>query len=193
MILGLAICAIVLAGLALIPYALETYLYFRHKPRFDIKVTSVQKRSPSDDDKAILEFELLLSLQESSKPIVLKRVSLGFPRDKAEPVVHSQYEGAPEGMRYGVQDMMTPQLVASPTESGLRLILHEGELALIPPKLGTLAMYPLAFRVEADLDVLNLDATMRSEIDRTVLGFWSIFYHTSVYVTHKSIPVITPT
>lgn len=186
----LPILAIVLAVLALIPYGLECFLYTRHRPRYSLEVASVQRWPSPGDDKLILGFELRLSLRESSKPIVLTRVSIGFPWYIAEPIAHPQYEGAPDWIQRSQQVMLTPRFGTSPVESGLRLILYQGEMLLTPPKPGTLAVWPLAFRVQAGVTELALEAVMRSEVDRAALGFWSIFYHASDYVTRQSISAV---
>ncbi|MBA7606818.1 hypothetical protein ES703_13968 [subsurface metagenome] len=188
----LPIVAIVLAVLALVPYGLECFLYVRRRPRYNVEVASV-RRWPSNGDKMILGFELRLSLRESSKPAVLTRVSIGFPWHIAQPIAHPQYEEAPEWIRRSQQAMLTPRMGTTPVESGLRLILYEGEMLLTPPKPAALAVWPLAFRVEAGINMLTLDAVMRSEADRVALGFWSIFYHASEYVAHQSICVAVPT
>ena len=188
----LSIVALAVALLAMIPYGLECYFYARHRPRYNVEVASV-RIWPSDGDKSILGFELRLSLCESSRPAVLRRVSIGFPWHLAMPVAHPQYEEAPEWIRRSQQALLIPRPGASPTESGLRLILHEGEMLLMPPKPATLAVWALAFQVESTIHILTLDVVMRSEVDRAALGFWSIFYHASGYVSRQSISAALPT
>lgn len=180
----LAIAAIILAAIAVIPYIIEAILYFSYRPKFAFEIVDKRTQPAKDNNGSDILFHLWLTLHDGSS-CVLKRVSLSFPFN-VEPFMHPELEALPSDLKFEAQRFWRPVIAAETGEYGPALILQSGEFWLTPK---TLIACQLAFHTKQLTNELRLDIVLRAEIDSARLGLWSIFYHSRGYLVHRAITV----
>lgn len=180
----LAIAAIILAAIAVIPYIIEVILYFSYQPKFAFEIVDKRIQPAKDNNGSDILFHLWLTLH-NGRSCVLKRTLLSFPFN-VEPFMHPELDALPSDLKFEAQRFWRPVIAAETGEYGPALILQSGESWLTPK---TLIGCQLAFHTKQLTNELRLDIVLRAEIDSARLGLWSIFYHSRGYLLHRAITV----
>ncbi len=177
----LSILAIVLAILAIIPYALEIWFRCRGKPKLLATVHSVEVKQSNSTSNADLRFWLNIKLKKNH-PIFFRNLQLLLP--------------------FGAKPYQHPNSSVTFQLSRLSNIFTEGlepRLALVLDALDNSYWDKLSIKLDLErrqvLDycyLIALDTPTKNhnvdfalfaemEIDEARLGFWSVFYHARRY------------
>jgi hypothetical protein len=179
----LSFIAIFLAVLALIPFALEIWLWNRAKPRLSAKISLVNCTFDVGANKMDVTFLLKLN---RGYPAYVRDLQLILPWE-AEPYKHPNSDVDYKQEMYLDGSPGTRVKISGRSRTGKILVLGGLSLPLrtqVPYGIG----HFIAFHIPKDkISKLELFAAM--EIDEAKLGFWAIFYHTRRYFESLTIEI----
>ena len=162
----LSILAIVLAILAIIPYALEIWFRHRGKPKLLTTVHSVEVKQSNSTSNADLRFWLNIKLSKGY-PAYFRNLQLILPFG-AKPYKHPSSSAT-----------FQPSIWMEGREPGVGLVLDVLPFHSLTSKHNLGYLIALVTPTKNGNVVFALFAEM--EIDEARLGFWSVFYHARCY------------